>query len=405
MTTHPVSSRRWLPIWTVAVGLLLIMWGLTARQDFLARQNWTFSPAELNLLAEYGLTQTLWAIYILIPKAIGMLVYCVIAILIATRRRHEPRMLLLAFIVMLSGFFTSYIVPAARFPNPTMDWIRIIVDGLAVTGFAALFLTFPDGRFVPRWTVLMLPLFAVYAETWILFPQSPLADDNNPLTVVLLGGFVLIGLGSLIYRYRRIATPTQQQQMKWALFGLGVTLLGTVVFESIRIALSGTPTTRGEAFYHLFLDEPQWRVVYLVLPITVGIAILRDRLWDIDLIIRRTLIYSALTAILAGVYFGGVTLLQAIFTNVTGSDSTLAVVISTLAIAALFRPLQTRLQRFIDRRFFRQKYDPARVLTDFAEAVRDEIDVEDVEAALLRAINDTMQPESVGLWLREGRES
>jgi hypothetical protein len=140
-------------------------------------------------------------------------------------------------------------------------------------------------------------------------------------------------------------------------------------------------------------------------PIFFTIAILRAGLWNVDLVIRRTLTYSLLTALLAGVYFGAVTLLQSLFANITGSSSTLAVVISTLVIAALFRPLQTRLQRFIDRRFFRQKYDATRVLSDFADAVRDEIAVEDVQAALLHTVGETMQPESLGLWLREGAES
>jgi hypothetical protein len=122
-------------------------------------------------------------------------------------------------------------------------------------------------------------------------------------------------------------------------------------------------------------------------------------LWDIDLIIRRTFTYTAITALLAAVYLGAVTLLQDVFSSVIGSESPLAVVISTLAIAALFTPLRRRVQTFVDRRFNRSKYNAEQTLEAFAEAMRDDVELDHLSAALIGVVEETMQPESVGLWL------
>jgi hypothetical protein len=136
-----------------------------------------------------------------------------------------------------------------------------------------------------------------------------------------------------------------------------------------------------------------------VISVSLAVAILRYRLYDIDLVIRRTLVYSLLTVLLALVYFGSVTVFQGIFTALGGSQSTAATVISTLAIAALFTPLRRRLQDFIDRRFYRSKYDAEKALADFATAARSESEIEPLTTRLVGVVQESMQPESLRLWL------
>jgi hypothetical protein len=146
-----------------------------------------------------------------------------------------------------------------------------------------------------------------------------------------------------------------------------------------------------------------FNLAVMAIPAAIAIAILRYRLYDIDVIIRKTLLYGALTGLLALVYFGSVVLLQGLFEALTGQSSPIVIVISTLLIAALFIPLRRRLQRAIDRRFFRQKYDAQQVLAQFAKTARDEVELEALTAELARVTRETVQPESLTIWLREPR--
>jgi hypothetical protein len=137
-----------------------------------------------------------------------------------------------------------------------------------------------------------------------------------------------------------------------------------------------------------------------LVPLSIGVAILGYRLWDIDIIINRALVYSVVTTMLALVFFGGVTLLQGIFRALTGQESQLAIVASTLAIAALFEPLRRRVHTFIDRRFYRRKYDAAKTLHNLSAKLRDETDLDALSDDLVEAVRETMQPTHVSLWLR-----
>jgi hypothetical protein len=142
-------------------------------------------------------------------------------------------------------------------------------------------------------------------------------------------------------------------------------------------------------------------VMILAIPTGIGIAILRYRLWDIDVIIRRTLVYGALTGTLALVYFGLITVLQGILSTISSQQSTISIVLSTLTIAALFNPLRTRLQNFIDRRFYRSKYNAEQALATFSRTARDEVEMERLTSELLGVIQETMQPATTGLWIQQ----
>jgi hypothetical protein len=197
---------------------------------------------------------------------------------------------------------------------------------------------------------------------------------------------------SLFIRFRR-ARGEQRQQIKWFAYAAALTLFWIFLLEGIP---DSNQTFEAVTAALGLLVAP-------TIPVAAGIAILRYRLYDIDLIINRTLVYATLTATLASVYVGGVVTLQLVFRALSGQGSQLAVVASTLAIAALFQPLRRLLQGFIDRRFYRQKYDARKTLEAFSAKLRDETDLDRLGDELVGAVCDTMQPGHASLWLRPGR--
>ena len=271
-----------------------------------------------------------------------------------------------------------------------------------------LLLLFPDGRFISKrwqlvgWLLGVLVTFAAASKAYEpghIPPgiENPLAPGGaagelfrvlSPVADALaLPGFALAVAG-LVVRFRR-SHGVERQQLKWfaycaAVVGLG---LGTGVF-----------IPEGRAADLAFLVG---LLGLAGLPVAAGIAILRYRLYDIDVIVNRTLIYGSLTISLVAIYVGSVVTLQYVFRMLTGGGSQLAIVASTLVIAALFNALRHRIQSFIDRRFYRRKYDAARTLSAFSARLRDETDLEQLRAELLSVVRATMQPEHATLWLRE----
>ncbi len=229
--------------------------------------------------------------------------------------------------------------------------------------------------------------------------ENPLGfiPENNfyllfPFYVTLL--IVAVGSVSALFMRRRRSVGVESQQIKWLLFSGSLCLFALGILLWIYAAgIENTPLSFGPLLL-VFLS-------FLTLPISIAVAILRYRLYDLDIIIRRTLSYSILTATLGLVYFTGIVLLQNLFGGLFGgSDSPLITVISTLGIAALFNPLRNRIQEFIDRRFFRSKYDAEQALADFSVAARYEVNVEKLTEEVLGVVVDTMQPEHLSLWLK-----
>jgi hypothetical protein len=256
-----------------------------------------------------------------------------------------------------------------------------------------LFVLFPDGRFVPRWTRWLLVLSIPVAVAIFYVPYF--------YSAALLGVIVAGAMYSQIHRYRYVSTPPQRQQTKWVVFGvlLWVLLMG-ILFVPYSIELNlpaGSPLP-----WWTLVGGIGWWLTLTILPLSLSIAVLRYRLYEIDLIINRTLVYGSLTAMLALVYFGGVATTQAIFRTITGHEEQpqLAIVVSTLLIAALFNPLRRRIQSFIDRRFYRSKYDARKTLEAFSVKLRNETDLEALNNDLVGVVRETMQPEHVSLWLR-----
>jgi hypothetical protein len=207
-----------------------------------------------------------------------------------------------------------------------------------------------------------------------------------------------------LYRYLRVFTTIERQQAKWVVAGLlgaAAGIFATTFISGPYIGLENS--SAGLQLHGTLIQDVGYFLGPLLIPISIGVAILRSQLWGIDVIIRRALIYSVLSAVLVLAYFGSVLVLESVFRFITGQgQNALVVVLSTLTIAALIVPLRQRVQQAIDRRFFRRKYDAARTLAGFAASARDETDLQHLSARLVAVVDETMQPETVGLWLRAG---
>jgi Na+/proline symporter len=202
-------------------------------------------------------------------------------------------------------------------------------------------------------------------------------------------------LGFQIYRY--VSRHEQRQQTKWLVFA-GSISLGCLI---LYFALQGlVPAFKQPDSLYQLAYATVTMFVFLSVPLALGIAILRYRLWDIDVLIRRTLVYSTLTVILTAAYVGLVIGLQALLRGLISQDNNVAIVLSTLVIAVLFQPLRSRIQRVIDRRFYRRKYDAARTIAAFSARLRSEVDLDQLREELLAAVQETMQPAHVSLWVR-----
>jgi hypothetical protein len=322
--------------------------------------------------------------------------------------------------VLLDAYLRPLIDGSAPLP-PTLTpglWLALWYSNwnwtLLIFPLLWLMLLFPTGRPISRrwgwlvWVGVVLTLFLLLLSTFgtPMTPGSGNVDWSYPnpigliqaaqvdssavftLFAVIMPVWVILCLAALVVRYRR-AGPVERQQMKWL-------LLATAAFVAAYLPAFLVASWESETIWNVL-----WMAAMLLIPAAIGMAILRYRLFDIDVIIRKTLLYALLTALLALVYFGSVIVLQGLFSRLAGVEqSTLAVVISTLAIAALFTPLRRRIQDAIDRRFFRKKYNAQQVLAQFAQAARDETDLDALLAELVRVVDETLQPEHVSVWLK-----
>lgn len=305
------------------------------------------------------------------------------------------------------GVFNIYGSQPSGYPLPItlLLWSFGPATSISLLCWLPLILWFPTGqpptrhwRFLEWWLVIDLLLFlpgafvvgetshsTVVIENPFGFIPADIAAVPVAIGFLSLNLAIVLAAASVLFRYRR-AGIVERQQIKWFIAG-GAGLASTFVL-----------------FIVLNPNGMSWKIysdaMLLLVYGTIGIAILRYRLYDIDIIIRRTLIYAVLTGLLALVYFGSVILLQQFFRLITGQASELAIIVSTLAIAALFNPLRRRVQVTIDHRFYRRKYDAQEVLAAFGATARDEVDLGKLTDELVEVVSETMQPASTSLWLK-----
>ncbi len=327
---------------------------------------------------------------------LSALIFVGLSVLLFWRVFNQPVALFasIAFLLLGAGGLAGDV---SRMPLALQVVFNVIQTLLLFFCLGFFLVTFPDGRFVPRWSWLIGCTLFVQAIFFLL--PGPFNILSWPVPLFLLELALAWGspVALQIYRYRRISTPAQRQQTKWVIFGLACVI--TVLLLTGLGGIVPTTSSAGALLYLVTTSLPTW--AFLLIPLSITIAILRSRLWEIDVIIRRTLVYSTLTVILALLYVGlvvGFESLMRLFTQ-EASQSPLIIVASTLAIAALFQPLRRRIQRVIDRRFFRRKYDAAHTVAAFSATLRNEVDLSQLSEHLLAVVQETMQPTHVFLWL------
>lgn len=400
-----ISRGSWLLIASAYLVFFLLDLGLDYRQllepcegpkcNYLA-----ITQAEIDVLESWGLSSQTYSLIMNGATVIGVVASLILGILILwsqgdTRIGWAVSLTLLIIPITMISDVDNVV---AHYPNLLIP--STILSGIGTFVLLGFLYLFPSGRFYPNWAfipfVISFLVFEMYSAEFNSFITLPEFIEQMGAPVLL--SLLALAGGLQILRYRRKSTLLERQQTKWILLGILLIILG---FPIWFLAFGDfVPVTAG--LQRLLVSMGGWLtniLIILALPLTMAIAITRYRLWDINLVIRRTLQYGLLTGLLALIYFGSVILLQNLVENLTGSQSQIVIVLSTLAIAALFNPLRIRTQNFIDRRFFRKKYDIQQALTQFAATARDEMELDRLTVALLEVIEETIQPEMVSMWM------
>jgi hypothetical protein len=352
---------------------------------------------------------------------VGSGTFVVVGALLVAKRPTNPISWIMATIALMGaifptgGTYAAFVMSTRGQPDAlavigawTQAWYWYLLIALA---FVYLPLLFPDGRLPSRrWLpVAVLPAIGTVGMVVLGALTETLHDSyagytiDNPIGIeglafvedlsifgvlsALFGVGAIGAVGSVVVRFRR-SRGVERQQMKWFVYAVALLLTFTL-----------------EGFLPDIVDNVLFGLTLIAIPTSIGIAVLRYRLYDIDLVINRTLVYGPLTAMLVLVYLSGVVSLQYAFRVLTGQGSQIAIVASTLAIAALFNPLRRRVQAFVDRRFYRKKYDAAKTLEAFSAKLRDETDLDALNAELVSVVRETMQPAHVSLWLRPSTDA
>jgi hypothetical protein len=355
------------------------------------------SPEQVGALKGIGLSIGDYTATMVTLTLISVVVCLVVSTLIVWRRPDDRMALLVAFMLVTIGpiIATGSVLATSspwQVPNACLYFLTLAL-------LVLVFSLFPTGQFVPRWTRWTVVVSLAVQVPSIFFPQAPftLTINGDPISYLMFGGELAILAIVQLYRYRRVSNPLQRQQTKWVVFGFAVPVTafvgGTLLYQIFPSLVEPS------SLYPLAFNVVS-TFLLLLIPLSFGFAMLRSRLWDIDVLINRTLVYGALTVILTGVYVGLVIGLQALLRGIINQGNSVAIVISTLVAFFIAQPLRKRIQRLIDRRFYRSKYDAAKTVAAFSATLRQEVDLDQLREQLLAVVQETMQPAHVSLWLR-----
>jgi hypothetical protein len=357
--------------------------------------------AALPALQQLGLSLNTYAALCFGVDVVVSLVYLLVGAVIFWRKSSEWSGLFFSFVLVLFGSFgvsdTLVLEFVPKPANPPVPFLlaQLLIVCLQWGLLGAFLLTFPTGRFAPGWTWVLVVSWWVQAVLFLTSAIAIAASVRAALVFLLTWGSVA---AVQFYRYRRLYTPMQRQQTKWVIFGYLMGVVVNVVSLGLGAVVPGLGTP---ASPYQLLVEVISVVPTLLIPLSIGIAILRYRLWDIDTIINQTLVYGTLTGLLGVLYAGLILGLESLMEVITRQTyQPVVLVISTLVIFVLFLPVRRRIQTIIDRRFYRRKYDAESILTSFSAILLHEVDLVELSQRLVDVVQETMQPASVSLWLR-----
>jgi hypothetical protein len=373
-------------------------------------QNSEVPATALRGLRETGISLGDYAAFSVGVEILCKLVWISIATLLFVFRSRDRMALLVSFFLLTFGTATLLTNGTDALAAAHPAW-WVVARGLQVTGevFSVLFLlTFPDGRFVPRWTPVVAVVFLMFQIPGDLFPgELPMGPRFLNAAIFTAGAFVFFGsvatmLASQVYRYRRVSGPEQRRQTRWVVFGTTLAIATLIVVYGSIFLTTGDPE---DSALLVLVVGSLIPLVMLLIPLSVFVAIFRSGLFDIDLVINRALVYTTLTASLALVYLGAVAGLQRLVSPLAGEGNQLVIVASTLLIAALFNPLRRRIQHVIDRRFFRKRDDASQTLEAYSAKLRNETNLDSLSGELVDVVRETMQPDHASLWLRRPEDT
>jgi hypothetical protein len=403
-----VARAGWLAAVLSTVALFVA--GLPFRQAELAATLDGLSPAQDLVLRELGVSAQQQARLVLLAESAVPALFLAIALLVFWRRSDDWVAIfvsagLVTYIAWVSPTLTALASAEAVWRVPAT-----FVQAAGMTFAVTFFLIFPDGRFIPRWTRAFLVLVVAWAVAWVLLPASPFdLSDVYRLPLPAFGVVMTcwaVGIGAQLYRFSHVSSQVQRQQTKWVMSATFVAIAVYLLFGFNRFIV---PLVAGPLLPQVVYDligVPLFLVVLLVIPTAFAISILRYRLWDIDIIVNRVLVYGTLTAIVGGTFPTAIALSQRLFVALTGETSDAAIVLTVLVVGSIFTSVKGRLQALVDRHV-KPAAGPRRGVTAFEEQVRSVIEVLDVEQLARRACEEAHRTfDAVGgavYLLKEGR--
>ncbi len=360
-------------------------------------------PHTLPPLLDAWLTSQLYAPAMLALEILVMLA-CATAAILLFWRRHDEGMAIMASLSLV-GYGALFLptLDALAAAHPICAPLARAVQAVGLESSLLIFYVLPDGRFVVRWTRPLAILWTGWTVASVIEPSAPFdflqarphvvtPQHFSLLWLLILLAWYGTGLLAQLVRYRRISTPQQRQQTKWVLIGWASVIACYAALVFPRVTIAGLSAPGPLDLLYRAVGEPVFEVALLLSPIPITISMLRYRLWDVDVVINRALIYGLVTLALGLNYLVSILSLETVFRWATGQDSPLAIVLSTLACAWLFQPVHRRIQRAVDYRFYRRKYDAARLIEEFGHVVRDDVELDTLLDDLVSVVDESMRP-------------